>query len=1597
MWKGYVAMGKKVLSLLLAMSLVMSMIPVTTYAEQEVEAESSKTEIIDMPDDWSTKALKNAVNNGLLSGYEREILPKDNLTRAQMAAIVNRAFGTVEKASLNSYTDVPETAWYYSDMAKAVQMKTFVGSGEKLNPTSNITREEAFVVLARAFKLSGTSESALDQFSDKALVSTWAKDKVAALVTSGYVAGSNGTLNPKENITRAEFAQLMDNIIKQYIKKAGTYTENVKGNLMVNAPDVILENMKIAGDLIIGDGVGDGDVTLDSVIVTGRTVIRGGGVNSIKILGDSDIQNITIARVDGKLRVFTEDGLEIGEVIVDGNDDVIIEGHIGTITITASDIRVTATHAKVQNAEIEGENVEVLVEEGSTIEKIIVNGKGGDVRGQGTVGEVEAKAENLTVSTPGTKVMAANSATGIMAGTIPVSEGETEIVPKENRTKKYRLTVKAKPSEAGSVSHSGSYVKGDMIELTAEPETTLHYQFVNWTLNGKVISTSETLEYKMPNFHHTLVANFIPEGSVPVASISDLHNIANDLNADYVQVANIDLNAPPYNEGAGWVPIGNHNNPFTGTFNGNDYTITNLRIMGEEIDHAGLFGVIDNAHLRNVDLQEVNISARHNVGGLIGTSYSSSVTDSQVEGAVEGNYLVGGLIGLSEDSIITDSLINGSVSGDYLVGGLAGANGRTGEIINGSSDAEVSGFYMVGGLIGKNLGAINDCSATGNVIGRKVNNDSTQVQAARLASFSTVYEGIARQPEAAGLLTGAAIELAGEAGDLSSSELQAARLASFSTVYEGIARQPEAAELITEAAIGLAGETGDISSPEAQAAKLKSFSTVYEGIARNPDAAELMTRAAIELAGETGDISSPEAQAARLESFSTVYEGIARQPEVAELITSTAIELAGEEGDLSSSEVQAARLKSFSALYESIARQPEVAELITSTAIELAGEAGNLSSSEVQAASLKSFSTVYEGLARQPEVADLLIGVAIELAGEAGDLSSSEVQTARLKSFSALYESIARQPEAAKLITSTAIELAGEAGDISSRETQVARLESFSTVYEGLARQPSQAELLIGVAIELAGEAGDLTSSEVQAARLKSFSAVYEGLARQPSLAEFLMGKAIELAGEAGDLSSWEVQAARLESFNTVYAGIARQPELADLLTGAAIRLAGEGTQWTPPEVQAARIRSFSDLYEGIARQPEAAGLITGAAILLSGEKPKWTSPELQVARMESLSGLYAAIARQPEMTDTLIKTAKELTGEIEDWLFPKVQTGGLVGVNSGTITSSFSSGNVTGWCYSGGLVGVNSGEIAHSFALNTRLMTAATNAEELSFGRITGVNTGTLIENYANKYMEEPFLGAFEREEMTESRGNGGNLDSWDIDGEGNLTPVLEDEVITFSFDGIHANKLINVNTNMTYSIDGGVIWTPCSESSMDLTASLGLISANHDIKVRSGGAIYTIDITQADTPTYTINYATETTTQGIPSIVEYATDSDMLGANSGLGTAIPLGAGTDVYFKVKASGTVMASEVQHLEVPIRPVLGTISINGQTDTEGILLNGNAIEAEDGYEYQQNAEAWTPLTTGLTFDFTGDTTFTVRKAATNNAFASEQSTDIDTP
>lgn len=191
-------MKKRVLSLGIVLTMMAS--SMQTFAE----------DYSDMPTGWSNAAMTYAVNNGYIKGSNGKLNPQGLATRAQVASIFARVLKLEDKADLSSYTDVNASQWYYDDLAKAVDAGLFKGSDNKLRPNDNITREEVMAIIARAYDLSDENGN-LSAFTDGSTVSSWAVNAVSALVENGIVNGSNGKLNPKNNITREEFAQLLYN------------------------------------------------------------------------------------------------------------------------------------------------------------------------------------------------------------------------------------------------------------------------------------------------------------------------------------------------------------------------------------------------------------------------------------------------------------------------------------------------------------------------------------------------------------------------------------------------------------------------------------------------------------------------------------------------------------------------------------------------------------------------------------------------------------------------------------------------------------------------------------------------------------------------------------------------------------------------------------------------------------------------------------------------------------------------------------------------------------------------------------------------------------------------------------------------------------------------------------------------------------------------------------------------------------------------------------------------------------------------------------------------------------------------------------------
>ncbi len=269
-------------------------------------------EFSDMPDDWSTAALQNAVENGLLSGSDGKIYPSDNMTRAEMATIMVRACGATQDADISMFTDVKPDDWFYSSMSKAVAMGAFNGSDGKLNPNNYITRQEAFVVLARVFSLNldkNIDLTVLGSFKDGGKISDWARTSVAAIVSNGYVAGANGYINPLNNISRAEFAVVMDRLVKYYIDDPETTKIPSDGNVMIRVGGLNIDTAESNHMVVIGDGVGTADMSISNGNISDKLVVRGGG----KVLIDGIFKEVRIVMPNIKVE---GDPTNIGRVYV---------------------------------------------------------------------------------------------------------------------------------------------------------------------------------------------------------------------------------------------------------------------------------------------------------------------------------------------------------------------------------------------------------------------------------------------------------------------------------------------------------------------------------------------------------------------------------------------------------------------------------------------------------------------------------------------------------------------------------------------------------------------------------------------------------------------------------------------------------------------------------------------------------------------------------------------------------------------------------------------------------------------------------------------------------------------------------------------------------------------------------------------------------------------------------------------------------------------------------------------------------------------------------------------------------------------------------
>ena len=376
-------MKRKALSILIVLALVFTLLPVTALAVYS-----------DVQDHWAKDAIDKWSDLGIIQGSDGDFRPDDSITRGEMAVIIDRIMQFTTAAE-NTFADLDD-AFYTDAILKCSEAGIITGYGTSVRPTANITREEAVVMLGRAF---GLTESGVSSgFSDSDSISSWAAGFVNAMTDAGYVNGSNGAFCPGDDITRAQVVTILDNAIGGFYNEAGDYTgDDVSGIAIVNADGVVLNDMTINGDLIISEGVGSGEATLNNVIVTGTMIVRGGGANSIYINGSSSVTNLVIEKTDdGEIRVVAEDGSVVDAVYVDdGCDDVILTGTFGSVAITAG-VTVRAVNAQVELVYIEHEDGRFIIDEDSVIDVLIVDAPV-TVTNNGTINTAELNVDGAAV------------------------------------------------------------------------------------------------------------------------------------------------------------------------------------------------------------------------------------------------------------------------------------------------------------------------------------------------------------------------------------------------------------------------------------------------------------------------------------------------------------------------------------------------------------------------------------------------------------------------------------------------------------------------------------------------------------------------------------------------------------------------------------------------------------------------------------------------------------------------------------------------------------------------------------------------------------------------------------------------------------------------------------------------------------------------------------------------------------------------------------------------------------------------------------------------------------------------------------------------
>ncbi|URJ45224.1 S-layer homology domain-containing protein [Paenibacillus polymyxa] len=384
----------------------------------------------DMANHWATDNVTKWSHRGVVSGVENaRFEPNRPITRSEWAALLNRAF-QIQPGQAASFTDVNKDAWFAPTVTDAVYAGYMKGFEDgSFRPTQVLSREEAAVTVNQLLQIPSSDTN--KTFKDSTSLHNWSQKSVNAAVAAGIIEGyQNGTFQPQKSLTRAEAVTILDRAVNHFgtwYGESGTYgpstgLDKQAGNVIINTTGVTLQNTEIAGDLIIGKAVGNGDVFLKNVKVHGQTYVYGGGEHSVH-LNNSVLVSIIVNKVDGTVRLVAEGATSISEIKIKtgaaldvsqgasvdrvtltnelpAKSNVSLTGYFHTVNVEAFAINVNIPNGQIDTLNVAdnatGTTIDTAKE--SSILSLVLNAAA-KVIGLGSVDKAIVNAENVSFQT----------------------------------------------------------------------------------------------------------------------------------------------------------------------------------------------------------------------------------------------------------------------------------------------------------------------------------------------------------------------------------------------------------------------------------------------------------------------------------------------------------------------------------------------------------------------------------------------------------------------------------------------------------------------------------------------------------------------------------------------------------------------------------------------------------------------------------------------------------------------------------------------------------------------------------------------------------------------------------------------------------------------------------------------------------------------------------------------------------------------------------------------------------------------------------------------------------------------------------------------